>query len=101
MPGYIERDALEHHFMTKRRYLTKDTVMDAAYEVNKFPAADVAPVVHGRWFDTGVENETGNIYFCSVCNKFNNPNKKDVQMKRVKEKPNYCHNCGAKMDLEG
>ena len=65
------------------------------------PAADVAPVRHGRWFDTGVENETGSIYFCSACNKYNNPNKKDVKMRRAKEKPDYCPNCGAKMDLEG
>lgn len=45
MAEYIEREALVHHFMTKRRYLAKDLVMDAAYEVSKFPAADVAPVV--------------------------------------------------------
>lgn len=65
--------------------------------INSIPAADVAPVVYGRWFDTGVENVTGNIYFCSVCNKYHNPNKKDVKMKRAKEKPDYCPNCGAKM----
>lgn len=46
MAEYIEREALVHHFMTTRQYLTKDLVMDAAYEVSKFPAADVAPVVH-------------------------------------------------------
>ena len=45
MAEYIEREALVHHFMTTRQYLTKDLVMDAAYEVSKFPAADVASVV--------------------------------------------------------
>ena len=64
------------------------------------PTIEAEPVRHGRWFDTGVENETGNIYFCSVCNKYNNPNKKDVEMKRAKEKPAYCPNCGAKMGGE-
>lgn len=65
---------------------------------DEIPSADVAPVRHGRWIDTGAENEAGNIYFCSVCNKLYNPNKKDVAMKRAKEKPDYCPNCGAKMD---
>ena len=45
MAEYIEKEAVVHHFMTKRQYLTKDLVMDAAYEVSKFPAADVVPVV--------------------------------------------------------
>lgn len=39
MAEYIEREALVHHFMTTRQYLTKDLVMDAAYAVSKFPAA--------------------------------------------------------------
>lgn len=33
------------------------------------------------------------LYNCKI-----NPNKKDVAMKRAKEKPDYCPNCGAKMD---
>lgn len=74
---------------------------DALAFIENAPEEDVAPVVHGRWFDTGVENETGSIYFCSACNKYNNPNKKDVKMRRAKEKPDYCPNCGAKMDGEG
>ena len=57
--------------------------------------ADLVP--HGRWIDTGFENSTGNIYICSACNKTNNPNKKDVEDGRAKEKPDFCPNCGAKM----
>ena len=64
MAEYIEREAVVHHFMTKRQYLTKDLVMDAAYEVSKFPAADVAPVVrckrcrHAKW------SEKNKAYYC-------------------------------------
>lgn len=43
------------------------------------PAADVAPVVHGRW--SGVDYDK-----CSVCGGF--------ELGRT----NYCPNCGAKMD---
>ena len=51
----------------------------------------------GRWIDTSVENSTGNIYQCSNCGGLHNPNKKDVELNRVKEKPDYCSNCGADM----
>ena len=44
MAEYIERDALVHHFMNTKHYLTKDLVMDAAYAISKFPAADVVEV---------------------------------------------------------
>lgn len=94
MAEYIEREALVHHFMTKRQYLTKDLVMDAAYEVSKFPAADVAPVVHGRWINeqmiVGGFAETW-ACDCSVCGR---------TQKEPLWKPNYCPNCGARMDGE-
>ena len=98
MAEYIEREALVHHFMTKRHYLTKDLVMDAAYEVSKFPAADVAAVVHGRWIktDNGVRKNinTGRavrvyLYDCSVCGWHTG---------NQGENFNYCPNCGARMD---
>ena len=63
------------------------------------PAADVAPVVHGRWDDLpneymSVASKTGayhgNATTCSVCHEVN-PNA---------YKTNYCPNCGARMDGE-
>ena len=57
-------------------------------EVSDAPAADVAPVVHGRW----VEKEKytfGIMYDCSLCEN------------RILDNGhpwNYCPNCGAKMD---
>lgn len=65
-----------------------------------FPAADVAPVKHGKWVD-GVDcykpilmepYEMVTHLICSNCNEiWFNP----------ECHPNYCPNCGAKMDLEG
>ena len=63
------------------------------------PIADVEPVRHGRWEYIG-ENSTGKIFRCSACKFPHNPNKRDIGLIRVDEKPNYCHNCGAKMDHE-
>ena len=50
------------------------------------PAADVAPVVHGRWLcvDTDIEQ----FFLCNRCKK-----KEYWESK-------YCPNCGAKMDEE-
>lgn len=50
--------------------------------VKAIPAADVAPVVHGKW-----EYNTGdNIPYCSEC------------MMPQDSECNFCPNCGARMD---
>jgi Zn finger protein HypA/HybF involved in hydrogenase expression len=88
MAEYIEKEAVVHHFMTKRQYLTKDLVMDAAYEVSKFPAADVAAVVHGRWVNGHYDDEGLVCWCCSHCAYID------------EDMSNYCPNCGARMDGE-
>ena len=61
---------------------------DYIYMIEDMPAADVAPVRHGRW----VEKEKytfGIMYDCSLCEN------------RILDNGhpwNYCPNCGAKMD---
>ena len=65
-----------------------DKAIDEAYRaVQGLTTADVAPVVHGRW-----TNNTGGFYevaSCSICGE-----------RRITTgiTPNYCPNCGAKMD---
>lgn len=51
-----------------------------------FPAADVAPVVHGWW----IFNDDLWEFRCSLCESY---------VGNIK-KINYCPNCGAKMDKE-
>jgi hypothetical protein len=77
--AYIEREAAVHVLMNRGRYLTKDLVMDAAYEVSKIPAADVAPVVRGEWISHEGYDE------CNLCHN------KSIYGH------NYCPNCGAHM----
>lgn len=54
--------------------------------IANFPAADVAPVVHGWW----IFNDDWWDFRCSLCGSY---------VGNIK-KLNYCPNCGAKMDKE-
>lgn len=56
--------------------------------INAVPAADVVPVVNGRWGTGRFNLETGNYEEqCTRCRNFS----------KEYGKP-YCPNCGAKMD---
>ena len=59
----------------------------AAMIADAIPAADVAPVRHGRW---GTHSDRPDSLICSVCNCGFDMWKHDPH--------NYCPNCGAKMD---
>lgn len=94
MPDYIDRDAVYHA-------ISVDVGLNA-YEkaycidiVRKIPAEDVAPVRHGRWVDHCVRD-----WRCSECGD------KIIKFRSVDgycydDKPNFCPNCGAKMDGGG
>lgn len=58
----------------------------AIWEVASFPAADVAPVVHGRW----IYDKKAQRPYCSVC--------KEYFYGATNSPMSYCSNCGAKMD---
>lgn len=58
---------------------------DVIWEVDAQPAADVAPVVHGRWVPFHSE-AAGDIQYCSACEI------------GFAAKTDYCPHCGAKMD---
>ena len=69
-------------------------------DVDAIPAADVAPVRHGRWISL-IECANEGVY-CSICKK--KVWKSDYawcsKKSRNKLRFNYCPNCGAKM-MEG
>ena len=58
----------------------------AMREVRRIPAADVAPVVHGRWVNVG-----GGYVACSECGE---------EHGWEDYRASYCEDCGAKMDKE-
>ena len=90
MPEYIERETSIATIMSEPP--------DAHYphwyadKIKDIPAADVAPVVHGRWalldecYNEGV--------YCSACQK--KVYKKCYANQKIKSK--FCPHCGAKMD---
>lgn len=96
MAKYIEWETLLAHLRKCKETLTGSSLTAAVitaiqYFVEKMPAADVAPVVHGRWTHLG-----GDEWCCPVCGfvittegSWDKPTKK------------YCEDCGAKMDGRG
>ena len=134
MDEYIEREALMKNFcgydLTKCvKYGNKDanqqhdsysTMMmyEIASEIEDAPAADVAPVRHGRWIleahDERVNYRWNVTAECSECCDEQKeiwagffPNvppsiARDVALVSAEsvKLSNYCPNCGAKMDLE-
>lgn len=61
-------------------------------DIIRAPAADVAPVVHGRWIDGAEDFTCGNHNAeCSICRCY-------VSWDGCDEDFNYCPNCGARMD---
>lgn len=99
MAEYIERSYIRKMAMFEMAY-TMETETDAAVVlrmIDDAPAADAAPVAHGRWdnvpntYMSVISKDGayhGNATTCSVCHEVN-PNA---------YKTNYCPNCGAKMD---
>ena len=82
MAEYIKREAAID--LITRRYENPEICMQ---EINSIPAADVAPVVHGRWvthYRSGTTVAEGYVSTC--CDMWNN------------RESDYCPNCGAKMD---
>ena len=83
MPEYIDREAVFHAMIMEIR--------PPFAVVSDFPAADVAPVVHGKW---EYEPETINTYAvlkCSECGWWT----LDLSIDRAYH---YCPNCGARCD---
>lgn len=84
MAEYIKKETLVHRLKSPYLFNITQRIFDIISEI---PAADVAPVVHGRWisFLDGDHIMPERYYRCSRCGR--------VESRRQP----YCH-CGAKMD---
>ena len=67
-----------------------DVMMKMEDYVQELPAADVEPVAHGEWIKIQTIGTTVQ-WQCSEC-------KHEKMYTHIGEQPNYCPNCGAKMD---
>ena len=93
MSEYIKKEDIEQKIQDGLNNLVLGhdaiEVLGMIYEM---PAADVAPVRHGRWIDVREKRLFGDHYF--LCSNCKSRNGSMISF-------NYCPNCGAKMDLEG
>ena len=74
-----------------------DCFRDCIDILDSIPAADVAPVVHGRWTKAEDDYCGLNIVKCSVCREewcF------EVEDDVFDLNYHYCPNCGARMDAD-
>ena len=94
MKEYIEREVAKKEFALNfgsvRHAVIANRLLDS------IPAADVAPVVHGRWEEKS-ESYFGLLFMCSACGE---------EFCFIEGAPsdnlyNYCPNCGARMDGTG
>lgn len=93
MAEYIDKNAtvgiLEAMSRSADCECIKKRLEKAAKRVSAIPAADVAPVVHGRWMYEKTEGGF-HIWRCSRCGRGMNDNPEGIDL--------YCYHCGAKMD---
>lgn len=99
MAEYIERrfavdaiaDTMAKGFV-EDRFILPQELQDLQDELEMLPAADVAPVVHGRWAKS---DKFHGYVCCSICNNaYVSPDW------LIGGKWGYCPNCGAKMDMK-
>ena len=93
MTEYIERDALLDNISAavKHRGMGEIIGKTLMRYVKRQPAADVAPVVHGRIVGSLEDGRYRRRFSC--CGE-------DATMITQWAWPKYCPNCGAKMDGE-
>ena len=90
MSDYIEREVV---LQTIESCAGWSRPLESAYEeIQDMPAADVAPVRHGRWIKP-VPGDGEN--YCSVCHA-----EQPWFYWYGYYEPDYCPSCGARMDKE-
>lgn len=96
MARYIDADKLKEAFSTDTQHLyTFDpSLYDLiVLDIDEAPTADVEEVKHGKW-KIKRDDYDCEYMMCSVCKEEFYPFDADT----VDTTPNYCPNCGAKMD---
>lgn len=82
MPEYLEKETFKSWM---KENITENPMILTA--IDYAPSADVAPIVHAHWDDSF----DGITLYCSACG---------MSYRCLMLIPDYCPNCGAKMDKE-
>lgn len=100
MADYIDREKLYNNLILLAKHQTGERqqgILGVAETVRLFSAADVAPVVHGRWI-IGTDNDDFDVK-CSKCEWTDTFEVAGIAtVERIAKAVHYCPNCGAKMD---
>ena len=100
MDEYIKREEIRRAYeKLARSYMHGEPyIADWKFDemIEELPAADVAPVMHGRWISLTDCSNAG--VYCSICHK--KVYKEDYAWcnKKNRVRSSYCPNCGAKMN---
>lgn len=101
MKKYIECEAAIKEIYRFDGYLDDDMIWRLHYALRKIPAADVAPVRHGRWIEKrwSTEDDWGVINWHSLtCSACDHEERTNGLSPNSIYKYDYCPHCGAKMD---
>ena len=88
MDEYIERETIKAamiHYGFKSQDMTVTEFVE-----DELPAADVAPVRHGRWIDAYPDIEANPMFMYGICSECGFE-------QGISKYLNYCPNCGARM----
>lgn len=85
MAEYIKRETVINHLDACMDTIWKPEIVALKCFVEGIPAADVAPVRHGKWMPFHAEF-AGDIQYCSVCEI------------GFADRTSFCPHCGAVMD---
>ena len=88
MDEYIERETIKAA-MIHYGFKSPDMTVTEFVE-DELPAADVAPVRHGRWIDAYPDIEANPMFMYGICSECGFE-------QGISKYLNYCPNCGARM----
>ena len=90
MDEYIDRETATNvacNILWKMNDLSTSVMAKA---LNSIPAADVAPMRHGRWIDAYPDIEPNPMFMYGICS--------ECRFEQgISKYLNYCPNCGAKI----
>lgn len=96
MSDYIKREdaikAFKRVLDEDFPYISEETPRE---RIAAIPSADVVEVRHGRWLRVGQSFIDPNKFLCFECSIC-----RCTLDNHIKVEPNYCPNCGARMDGE-
>ena len=100
MAEYIEREALKSQIAENKLMAREPATKRILAMIDDMPAADIAPVVHGKWLNFY------NDFSCAECDRCGTifevtDNETDEGLwNAFLSAYRYCPDCGAKMDEE-